>query len=118
MGGGVAVFAAVWVTARGDGTATITATLGDKEATATITVQLETDDGTDNMVLIPAGEFLMGSNDPEARNDEQPVHTVYVDAFYMDIYEVTNAQYKEFVDANPGVGRRVKALGWGQLPER
>ena len=51
------------------------------------------------MVLIPAGEFQMGSNDGE--NDEKPVHTVYLDAFYMDIYEVTNAQYKKFVDANP-----------------
>ena len=51
------------------------------------------------MVLIPAGDFEMGSNDGE--NDEQPVHTVYVDAFYMDKYEVTNAEYKKFVDANP-----------------
>ena len=51
------------------------------------------------MVLIPAGEFQMGSNDGD--NDEKPVHTVYVDAFYMDKYEVTNAQYKRFVDANP-----------------
>ena len=51
------------------------------------------------MVLIPAGEFQMGSDD--GYEDEQPVHTVYVDAFYMDVYEVTNAQYKRFVDANP-----------------
>ena len=53
----------------------------------------------EGMVLIPAGEFQMGSNN--GNSDEQPVHTVYVDAFYMDIYEVTNAQYKKFVNANP-----------------
>ena len=53
------------------------------------------------MVLIPAGEFQMGSNDGDAENFEKPVHTVYIDAFYMDQYEVTNAQYKAFVDANP-----------------
>ena len=53
------------------------------------------------MVLIPGGEFQMGSSDSEAYADEKPVHTVYVDAFYMDKYEVTNAQYKAFVDANP-----------------
>ena len=53
------------------------------------------------MVLIPAGELQMGSNDPEAENDEQPVHTVHVEAFYIDKYEVTNAQYKKFIDANP-----------------
>ena len=57
-------------------------------------------DGTE-MVLIPAGEFQMGSNDSQAYDDEKPVHTVYVDAFYMDKYEVTNAQFKAFVDANP-----------------
>ena len=51
------------------------------------------------MVLIPAGSFRMGSNDPEADSDEQPVHTVYVDAFYMDKYEVTNAEYAAFLNA-------------------
>ena len=51
------------------------------------------------MVLIPAGEFQMGSNAGD--KDEQPVHPVYVDAFYMDVYEVTNTQFKAFVDANP-----------------
>ena len=49
------------------------------------------------MVLIPAGEFQMGSN--TGREDEKPVHTVYVDAFFMDIYEVTNAQYQKFLEA-------------------
>ena len=53
------------------------------------------------MVLIPAGEFQMGSADEDASSNEQPVHTVHVDAFYMDKYEVTNAQFKKFVDANP-----------------
>ena len=42
------------------------------------------------MVLIPTGEFLMGTNDGNV--DEEPVHTVYLDAFYIDVYEVTNAQ--------------------------
>lgn len=55
----------------------------------------------DSMVLIPAGEFKMGSNDYDANVDEKPAHLVYVDAFYMDKYPVTNAQYKEFLDANP-----------------
>lgn len=53
----------------------------------------------DGMVLIPAGEFEMGSH--TRKNNERPVHTVYLDAFYMDIYEVTNTQYKAFIDANP-----------------
>lgn len=57
--------------------------------------------GSAEMVLIPAGEFLMGGTDDDARSNEQPVHPVYVDAFYMDKHLVTNAQYKVFVDANP-----------------
>ena len=52
-------------------------------------------------MLIPAGTFQMGGADEDARADEQPVHTVHLDAFYMDKCEVTNAQFKAFVDANP-----------------
>jgi len=52
-----------------------------------------------NMVLIPAGEFLMGSPDGEGLSNEHPQHRVYLDAYYIDRYEVTNAQFKEFVDA-------------------
>ena len=56
-----------------------------------------------NMMFIPAGDFYMGSRnkDKDAESDEKPRHTVYVDTFYIDKYEVTNAQYKEFIDANP-----------------
>ena len=57
--------------------------------------------GIDDMVLIPAGEFQMGDSIGDGSDDEKPVHRVYVDAFYMDKYEVTNAEYKKFVDANP-----------------
>ena len=53
--------------------------------------------GVGDMVLIPAGEFQMGSNHGDS--DERPVHTVYVDAFYMDKYEVTNAEYAAFLNA-------------------
>ena len=53
------------------------------------------------MIRVASGEFQMGSNDTEGDNDEQPVHTVYINEFYIDKYEVTNAQYKAFVDANP-----------------
>lgn len=54
------------------------------------------------MVYIPAGEFIMGSSDsdPDAHLDrEKPQHTVYLDAFYIDKYEVTNAQYRKCVKA-------------------
>jgi len=49
------------------------------------------------MVLVSAGEFTMGSND--GASDENPVHNVYLDAFWIDKFEVTNALYKKCVDA-------------------
>ncbi len=52
-------------------------------------------------IFIPAGEFEMGSNDTDAEDDEKPRHNVYIDAFHIDRYEVTNAEYKKFVDVNP-----------------
>ena len=55
----------------------------------------------DGMVLIIEGEFQMGSNDGNADLDEQPVHTVHLDAFYIDANEVTNGEFKDFVLANP-----------------
>ena len=48
------------------------------------------------MVLILAGSFTMGSEAGEA--DERPIHVIGMDDFYMDKYEVTNAQYRECVD--------------------
>lgn len=51
-----------------------------------------------DMVLIQAGEFLMGSDAEEASPEERPVHPVYLDAFYMDVHPVTNKQYKQFLD--------------------
>ena len=70
---------------------------------STIVSALSSNNPYADMVLIPAGDFQMGSNTGDS--DEKPVHTVYVDAFYMDIHEVTNAQYKQFVDANPQWGK-------------
>lgn len=52
------------------------------------------------MVQVPAGDFMMGSRgDALANADEQPQHQVYLDAFQIDKYEVTNALYQQCVDA-------------------
>jgi eukaryotic-like serine/threonine-protein kinase len=49
------------------------------------------------MVFVPAGDFIMGSSDGDI--DERPVHTVYLDAYHIDKYEVSNAQYAQCVAA-------------------
>ncbi len=53
------------------------------------------------MVYVPEGEFLMGSadSDPDAGSDEKPQHTVYLDAFWIDKTEVTNAAFALCVQA-------------------
>ena len=49
------------------------------------------------MVLVPAGEFTMGSE--QGDDDEQPVHRVDLDSFYLDTFEVTNGRFAKFVAA-------------------
>ena len=61
----------------------------------------------EGMVWIPGGEFSMGANDPpdmdevgmKATEDARPIHRVYVDSFFMDKTDVTNAQFAAFVKA-------------------
>jgi formylglycine-generating enzyme required for sulfatase activity len=54
-----------------------------------------------DMALIPAGPFLMGNNNDfyDNDNDEKPQHVVDLPSFFIDIYPVTNQDYKAFVDA-------------------
>jgi len=54
--------------------------------------------GNAPMALIPAGEFQMGDSFNEGNSNERPRHKVYLDAFYIDVHEVTNAQYQKFMD--------------------
>lgn len=51
--------------------------------------------GLPALVSVPAGEFMMGCN--VGRDDEQPVHKVYVDPFTMGAYTVTNEEYQLFI---------------------
>jgi formylglycine-generating enzyme required for sulfatase activity len=91
--------------------------------------QVASQPADDGMVLIPAGEFIMGSNkeedtamerDANALNpfgfkdrlyiDEHPAHKVTLPAFRMDKYEVTNSQYLDFVTAT----KHNTPLAWKQ----
>src|SRR5580700_7543084 len=59
------------------------------------------------MAWIPGGEFSMGAQDPPAKDavgmqatvDSRPIHRVYVDGFWMDKTDVTNAEFAKFVKA-------------------
>ncbi len=96
------VIAAIPVTADESATPTTEVTAPTRPpteiATETISALLpEISDGKGvEMVLVPQGDFLMGSDQGEP--DEQPPHNLFLDAFYIDKFEVTNGLYKACVD--------------------
>lgn len=67
------------------------------------------------MVLIPAGDFLMGSDAPDARPNEGPVRRARVGAFLMDRTEVTNAQFAQFVKATGYVTVAERPIDWERM---
>ncbi len=65
------------------------------------------------MVSVPAGEFEMGS--PEGADDQRPVHTVALDAFWLDRTEVTNGQFAAFL--NDRGNREEAGVTWLNLED-
>lgn len=70
---------------------------GNGTAVAPVKTRVSAKDGM-QLVYIPAGEFLMGSDDADDPVS-QPAHKVYLDAFWIDRTEVTNAMYAKCVDS-------------------
>ncbi len=70
------------------------------ESSASLQTEASGKDGAP-MVLVPAGPFPMGvpTGDRDGGRDEYPRHEVYLDAYYLDRFEVTNGRYLEFVRA-------------------
>ena len=70
------------------------------------------------MVWIPGGEFSMGCVHELARPDERPIHRVRVDGFWMDRTEVTNAQFRAFVDATGYRTVAERPVDWEELKKQ
>ena len=77
-------------------------------------------DGPPGMVWIPGGEFVMGGleGDREARPGEYPAHNVRVDGFWMDATEITNGEFKKFVDATGYITTGEKIPEWAELQKQ
>ena len=73
------------------------------------------EDSLAGMVFIPGGTFLMGGDSIWGRRDEFPVHRVRVSDFYMDKHEVTNAQFRAFVEATGYVTTAERKPDWEEL---
>ncbi|WP_375446902.1 formylglycine-generating enzyme family protein [uncultured Fibrella sp.] len=67
------------------------------------------------MVAIPAGTFLMGADNDQARPDEYPKHSVCLDGFWMDATEVTNAQFARFVKATGYITTAERKPDWEEM---
>ena len=73
---------------------------------------------TRGMVWIEGGEFLMGASDNEGRPDEYPQRKVKLDGFWIDVTEVTNAQFREFVKATGYVTTAEKSVDWEEMKKQ
>jgi formylglycine-generating enzyme required for sulfatase activity len=79
------------------------------------TSQAKSNANKEGMVLIPGGAFSMGGDDDQAWRDEYPKHEVVIDSFWMDVHEVTNAQFAAFVEATGYVTTAEKAVDWEEI---
>jgi formylglycine-generating enzyme len=70
---------------------------------------------TAGMVFIAGGEYRMGGDNDQASADEYPKHKVRVTGFWMDATEVTNAQFKKFVDATGYITVAERKPDWEEL---
>lgn len=70
------------------------------------------------MKWVPGGEFMMGTNETDAYDPEKPAHPVKVNGFWMDETEVTNEQFKKFVDATGYVTIAERIPDWNELKKQ
>ncbi len=75
-------------------------------------------DTYDGMVRIPGGTYMMGAQGKLALPREYPKHQVTVSGFWMDAHEVTNAQFKEFVDATGYVTIAEEDVDWEEMKKQ
>lgn len=74
--------------------------------------------GPPGMAWIPAGEFTMGTDDAKAWSMEKPAHRVRISGFWMDTTEVTNAQFKRFVQATGYKTVAERTPDWEELKKQ
>lgn len=70
------------------------------------------------MVLIKGARFVMGGDSIWGRPDEFPRHEVEVSDFYIDIHEVTNRQFRAFVDATGYITTAEKKPDWEEMKKQ
>jgi formylglycine-generating enzyme len=77
--------------------------------------KMETEALKDEMVFIPGGTYMMGADNDQASPDEYPKHKVTVNEFWMDVTEVTNKQFTEFVKETGYITTAEQKPDWEEL---
>ena len=72
----------------------------------------------EGMILIPSGTLHMGGDNAQADQNEYPKHDVEIKSFWMDETEVTNAQFKAFVDATSYVTVAERPIDWEEMKKQ
>jgi len=82
------------------------------------TAQPRAPEAPSGMVWIPGGTFLMGSSDPSEWPGELPQHEVAITGFFMDAHEVTNRDFRRFVEATGYVTIAERPVDWEQIRQQ
>jgi len=73
---------------------------------------------SNEMVLVPPADFLMGGSDKLARPDELPRHRVILDSFWIDETEITNSQFTKFVEDTDYITTAEIKPDWEELKKQ
>ncbi|SEW43720.1 Formylglycine-generating enzyme, required for sulfatase activity, contains SUMF1/FGE domain [Chitinophaga arvensicola] len=76
------------------------------------------DKDPENMIWVTGGQFMMGTDEKEAYDQERPAHPVKVDGFWIDKTEVTNEAFKAFVDATKYVTVAERKPTWEEISKQ
>lgn len=70
------------------------------------------------MIWIRGGEFTMGTDDASSMTNERPAHRVKVEGFWMDQHDVTNTEFRKFVNATGYITTAEKPVDWEELKKQ
>jgi len=68
--------------------------------------------------MVVAGEFTIGSDDPKSMLNERPAHAVRLDGFWMDEHDVTNFEFRRFVEATGYITTAEKPIDWTEMQKQ
>src|SRR5262249_38898576 len=75
-------------------------------------------DAPRGMAWIPASTYRMGTDDPNSQPNEQPSHEVQLDGFWIDEHDVTNAEFRKFVEATGYITTAEKPINWEEMKKQ